>query len=112
MLLWGRIIEGGGFVSLTGAIRFQRGRCYFNVSSPPGEVISTDGEFFWGAILFHDTGFSSTASSALPEKDRIARMGTALCSSPGAVFGRVLFGLRASPSSTMDFFENFSAMFF
>src|SRR6476469_4896110 len=40
--------------------------------------------------------FSSTASSALPEKDRIARMGTALCSSPGAVFGRVLFGLRVS----------------
>src|SRR6476619_1002310 len=27
-------------------------------------------------------GFSSTASSALPEKDRIARMGTALCLSP------------------------------
>src|SRR6476469_2401422 len=56
-------------------------------------------------------GFSSTASSALPEKDRIARMGTALCSSPGAVFGRVLFGLRVSPSSTISFFENFSAMF-
>src|SRR6476619_3829395 len=56
-------------------------------------------------------GFSSTASSALPEKDRIARMGTALCSSPGAVFGRVLFGLRVSPSSTIGFFENFSAMF-
>src|SRR6476661_7697472 len=53
-------------------------------------------------------GFSSTASSALPEKDR---MGTALCSSPGAVFGRVLFGLRVSPSGTIDFFVNFSAMF-
>src|SRR6476619_6468965 len=44
-------------------------------------------------------GFSSTASSAMPEKDRIALMGTALCSSPGAVFVRVLFGLRVSPSS-------------
>src|SRR6478609_4269745 len=38
-------------------------------------------------------------------------MGTVLCSSPGAVFGRVLFGLRVSPSSTIGFFENFSAMF-
>src|SRR6476619_4022276 len=56
-------------------------------------------------------GFSSTASSALPEKDRIAQMGTALCSSPGTVFGRVLFGLKVSPSSTIGFFEHFSAMF-
>src|SRR6476619_2775728 len=56
-------------------------------------------------------GSSSTVSSALPEKDRIARMGTALCSSPGAVFGRVLFDLRVSPSSTIAFLANFSAMF-
>src|SRR6476469_1266200 len=38
-------------------------------------------------------------------------MGTALCSSPGAVFGSVLFGLRVSQSSTIGFFESFSAMF-
>src|SRR6478609_2315170 len=42
---------------------------------------------------------------------RTARMGTALCSSPGAVFGRVLFGLRVSPSSTIGFRENLSVMF-
>src|SRR6476619_4287636 len=56
-------------------------------------------------------GFSSTASSALPEKDRIARVETALCSSPSAIFGRVIFGLRVSPFSTIGFLENFSAMF-
>src|SRR6476469_198086 len=55
-------------------------------------------------------GFSSTASSALPEKDRIARRRTALCSSPGAVFGRVLFGQRVSQSSTIGFLDHFSAM--
>src|SRR6478609_1926239 len=38
-------------------------------------------------------------------------MGTALCSSPGAVFGRVLFSPRVSLSSTIGFLENFSAMF-
>src|SRR4029077_14019648 len=52
-------------------------------------------------------GFCSTASSALPEKDRIARVGTALCSSPGAIFCRVLFGLRVSPCSTIGFFKKF-----
>src|SRR6476661_7440677 len=78
---------------------------------PSSEINELTSEIPFGAysVFERPNGFSSTASSALPEKDRIARMETALCSSPATVFGSMLFGLRVSPSSTIGFFEIFFA---